>query len=348
MSKFFTTFMHVILNLDMGKYIPSDSRYDNHEKLYRRCGNSGVLLPKVSLGFWQNFGEEASFENCRNVVRLAFDSGVTHLDLANNYGPPVGAAERLVGRLLKEDFGAHRDELFIATKAGYDMWQGPYGSWGSRKHLMASIDQSLGRLGLDYVDLFYIHRYDPITPLDETLQTLVDIVCSGKALYVGISRWPLEALKYANHFLRAQGVPPLVFQGRLNLLDRAMQEEGITAYCASEGLGFVAFSPLAQGLLTDRYLNGVPGDSRMARRGSLQAEKLTPELLDYLRGLNAIARERGESLASMSLSWVLGQQGVTSVLVGARTPEQFRESLRSLSSPVLHPNELPLYPHKVF
>lgn len=332
----------------MEKYIPSDLRYDNSAGLYRRCGNSGVLLPKVSLGFWQNFGDDASFENCRNIVRMAFDNGVTHLDLANNYGPPAGAAERFVGRLLREDFCAHRDELFIATKAGYDMWQGPYGSWGSRKHLMASIDQSLTRLGLNYVDLFYIHRYDPLTPLDETLQALVDIVRSGKALYIGISRWPLEALKYANSFLRAQGVPPLIFQGRLNMLDRAVQEEGVSAYCASEGLGFISFSPLAQGLLSDRYLNGVPEDSRMARGGSLPAEKLTPELIDYLRRLNAIAEKRGESLASMSLSWVLAQQGVTSVLVGARTPEQFRESLRSLSSPVLHPEELPLYPHKVF
>lgn len=332
----------------MGKYIPSELRYDNHKEIYRRCGNSGVLLPKVSLGFWQNFGEDASFENCRNIVRLAFDSGVTHLDLANNYGPPAGAAEKLMGRLLREDFGAHRDELFIATKAAYDMWQGPYGSWGSRKHLMASIDQSLTRLGLDYVDLFYIHRYDPITPIDETLQALVDIVRAGKALYIGISRWQLEALKYANQFLRAQGAPPLVFQGRLNLLDRVVQEEGVPAYCASEGLGYISFSPLAQGLLSDRYLNGVPADSRMARGGSLSAEKLTPELLDYLRKLNAIAKERGESLASMSLSWVLGQQGVTSVLVGARTPEQLRESLRNLSSPIPHPVDLPLYPHKVF
>lgn len=306
------------------------------------------MLPKVSLGFWQNFGSDASFDNCRAIARMAFDYGITHFDLANNYGPPPGTAEEVVGRMLKEDFATYRDELFIATKAGYDMWQGPYGSWGSRKHLMASIDQSLMRLGLGYVDLFYIHRYDPVTPLDETLQALVDIVRSGKALYIGISRWPLDALKYANAFLRAQGVPPLIFQGRLNLLDRAVQDEGVPAYCAAEGLGFISFSALAQGLLTSRYLEGVPEGSRMSRAGSLKKELLTPELLDYLNRLDAIAQERGEPLASMSLAWVLAQEGVTSVLVGARTPDQFKESLKCLDSLMFGSEGLPLYPHKVF
>lgn len=332
----------------MENYIASSDRYAAADNIYRRCGNSGILLPKVSLGFWQNFGADASYDNCRAIARLAFDNGITHFDLANNYGPPPGFAEEMVGRMLKEDFAPYRDELFIATKAGYDMWQGPYGSWGSRKHLMSSLDQSLCRLRLEYVDLFYIHRYDPLTPLDETLQALVDIVRSGKALYIGISRWPLEALRYANSFLRAQGVPPLIFQGRLNLLDRAVQDEGVSAYCAAEGIGFISFSALAQGLLTSRYLGGIPEGSRMSRAGSLTADKLKPELVEYLNSLNCIAVQRGESLASMSLAWVLAQEGVTSVLVGARTPEQFKESLGCINSPLLQPGELPLYGHKVF
>ena len=332
----------------MENYIASASRYSDGENLYRRCGKSGILLPKVSLGFWQNFGVAASYDNCRSIARLAFDNGVTHFDLANNYGPPPGFAEEMVGRMLKEDFASHRDELLIATKAGYDMWAGPYGSWGSRKHLMASLNQSLRRLGLEYVDIFYIHRYDPVTPLDETLQTRVDIVRAGKALYIGISRWPLEALKYADAFLRAQGVPPLIFQGRLNLLDRAVQNEGVVDYCADNGIGLISFSPLAQGLLTARYLNGIPEGSRMSRAGSLKAEMLTPELQCYLNELNAIAAERGESLATMSLAWILAQRGVTSVLVGARTPEQLRESLKCMDSMSLLPDDLPLYPHKVF
>ena len=332
----------------MEKYSASEARYSNGENLYRRCGNSGILLPKVSLGFWQNFGAEASYDNCRSIARMAFDNGITHFDLANNYGPPPGFAEEMVGRMLKEDFATHRDELLIATKAGYDMWAGPYGSWGSRKHLMASLNQSLRRLELDYVDIFYIHRYDPVTPLDETLQALVDIVRAGKALYIGISRWPLEALKYADKFLRSQGVPPLIFQGRLNLLDRAVQHEGVADYCADNGIGFISFSPLAQGLLTSRYLNGIPDDSRMSRAGSLKAEILTPELTEYLNRLNGIATERGESLATMALAWILAQRGVTSVLVGARTPEQFKESLKCMDSPLLSPDGLPLYSHKVF
>ena len=313
--------------MSMEKYIPSSLRYDD-SAFYSRCGNSGVLLPKVSLGFWQNFGADASYDNCRAITRLAFDNGITHFDLANNYGPPPGFAEEMVGRMLKDDFASHRDELLIATKAGYDMWAGPYGSWGSRKHLMASLNQSLRRLGLEYVDIFYIHRYDPVTPLDETLQALVDIVRAGKALYIGISRWPLEALKYADKFLRSQGVPPLIFQGRLNMLDRAVQEEGILDYCSDNGIGFISFSPLAQGVLTARYLNGIPEGSRMSRAGSLKPEMLTPELIEHLNTLNAIATERGESLATMALKWILEQKGVTSVLVGARNPEQLKESLK--------------------
>ncbi len=330
----------------MEKYLASENRYTDCGDMYRRCGKSGVLLPKVSLGLWQNFGEGNDYDNCRSILRYAFDRGITHFDLANNYGPPPGAAEKLFGRVLKEDFAPYRDELFIATKAGYEMWNGPYGNWGSRKHLMASLDCSLARMGLDYVDLFYIHRYDPLTPLDETLQALVDIVRAGKALYVGISRWPLEALRYADGFLRAQNVPPLIFQGRLNLLDRAVQEEGVLDYCATNGLGFISFSALAQGLLTSRYLNDVPQNSRMARGGSLQRDKLTPELLSYLKKLALIAGERGEELASMSLAWVLAQEGVTSVLVGASSVAQLEQSLRCLESQPL--GDVPLFAHKVF
>ena len=314
----------------MNDYTAAASRYDKADTIYRRCGNSGILLPKVSLGFWQNFGAEASYDNCREIARMAFDHGVTHFDLANNYGPPPGSAEEMVGKMLKDDFAPYRDELFIATKAGYEMWPGPYGNWGSRKYLMASLDQSLSRMGLEYVDLFYIHRYDPITPLDETLQALVDIVRSGKALYVGISRWPLEALKYANSYLRERNVAPLIFQGRLNLIDRAVQDEGILEYCKKSGIGFIGFSPLMQGLLTSRYLDGIPQDSRMAKGGSLKPDMLTPELLEQLRRWNAEALAQGETLASMALKWVLAQEGVTSVIVGARTPEQFAESLKCL------------------
>lgn len=332
----------------MEKYLASENRYAGSENVYRRCGKSGILLPKVSLGLWQNFGENNDVENCRAVLRYAFDRGITHFDLANNYGPPPGAAEELFGRFLKEDFASYRDEMFIATKAGYEMWAGPYGNWGSRKYLMSSLDCSLKRMGLEYVDLFYIHRYDPVTPLDETLQALVDIVRAGKALYVGISRWPLEALRYADNYLRARDVPPLIFQGRLNLLDRAVQEEGVLEYCADNGIGFISFSALAQGLLTSRYLQGIPTDSRMARGGSLGKDKLTPELLTYLNNLAAIAGKRGEDLASMSLSWVLAQRGVTSVLVGASSVAQLEQSLKCLESPAIAPEELPLYPNKVF
>lgn len=332
----------------MKEYVASPTRYATAEEFYRRCGHSGVLLPKISLGLWKNFGAGESYENCRAITHLAFDNGITHFDLANNYGPPPGAAEEFLSSMLKADFSAYRDELFIATKAGYDMWPGPYGSWGSRKHLMASLDQSLLRMKLDYVDLFYIHRYDPITPLDETLQALVDIVRAGKALYIGISRWPLEALKYANAFLRKQNCPPLIFQGRLNLLDRAVQDEGIPAYCAKEGMGFISFSALAQGLLTPRYLDGIPKNSRMARRDSLTQEKLTPELTNYLNKLQTIALEAGETLTTMSLAWVLAQPGVTSTLIGVSTPEQLKEVLRCVNTSAALCRELPLYPHKVF
>ncbi len=311
-------------------YTASDNRYDDSADLYRRCGRSGVLLPKVSLGFWHNFGGVDSYDRARAIARCAFDNGITHFDLANNYGPPYGSAEQTLGKLMDDDFRPYRDELFIATKAGYDMWPGPYGNWGSRKYLFASLEQSLKRMRLDYVDLFYSHRYDPNTPLEETLQALVDIVRQGKALYVGISRWPLEALRVAHDYLKAHDVPMLIYQGRINLLDREPINEGILDYCQRQGIGFISFSPLAQGLLTDRYLDGVPDDSRMARNHFLKKERLTPKLLNYLQRLNATATERGESLAEMALSWVLHQQGITSVLVGASSPEQLQKNLRSV------------------
>ncbi len=311
-------------------YIAADSRYDQSGSLYRRCGRSGVLLPKVSLGFWHNFGGADSYERARDITHYAFDHGITHFDLANNYGPPYGSAEETMGRLLSDDFSRYRDELFISTKAGYDMWPGPYGNWGSRKYLMASVDQSLRRMGLDYVDLFYSHRYDPQTPLEETLQVLADIVRAGKALYVGISRWPLEALKVADKYLRDHDVPLLIYQGRVNMIDHEPIDEGILDYCCEHGIGFISFSPLAQGLLTDRYLNGIPQDSRMAQGGSLTADKLTQELLARLRQLNSEAQAQGHTLAENALSWILHQKGITSVLVGASSVGQLERNMKCI------------------
>lgn len=311
-----------------GIYTASAQRYADAEVFYQRCGNSGVLLPKVSLGFWHNFGGVDPYERSRAITHYAFDHGITHFDLANNYGPPYGSAEETMGRLMTDDFRQYRDELFIATKAGYDMWEGPYGSWGSRKHLMASLDQSLKRMNLDYVDLFYSHRYDPNTPLEETLQAMADIVHSGKALYLGISRWPLEALRFADKYLRERNVPILIYQGKLNMLNRGPQQEGIIDYCAEHGIGFISFSPLAQGLLTDRYLHGIPEGSRMSKEKFLRYDMLTPELLEHLQQLNKQAEERGETLAEMALSWILQQKGVTSVLVGASSVEQLEKNLK--------------------
>ena len=310
-------------------YNPNPARYANGME-YQRCGRSGVLLPKVSLGFWHNFGGTDTFERSRAIARYAFDHGITHFDLANNYGPPYGSAEETMGRMMDEDFRPFRDELFISTKAGYDMWPGPYGNWGSRKYLMASLDQSLRRMKLDYVDLFYSHRYDPDTPLEETLQALVDIVRSGKALYVGISRWPLQALKVAIPYLRERDVPLLIYQGRLNLIDRSPVNEGIIEECEREGVGFISFSPLAQGLLTDRYLNGIPEDSRMHKAKFLRPDMLTPELLARLRQWNTQAQGRGETLAEMALAWILQHHGVTSVLVGASSTEQLQKNLQCI------------------
>ena len=312
-------------------YKASSDRYTQMPAIYNRCGKSGVLLPKVSLGFWHNFGDDAPFERSRAICRYAFDHGVTHFDFANNYGVPAGSAEANFGRLMDEDFRPYRDELFISTKAGYLMWDGPYGEWGSRKYLMSSLDQSLKRMRLDYVDLFYSHRYDPNTPIEETLQTLVDVVKMGKALYVGISNWPLEPLKAGAQYLKEHDVPLLIYQGRLNMLDREPIDQGILDYCAQVGVGFISYSPLAQGLLTDRYLNGIPADSRMAKEHFLKSERRTPELLEYLRQLEAKAQASNRSIAQEALKWVLDQKGVTSVLVGASSVEQLKNNLQTIS-----------------
>lgn len=310
-------------------YTANENRYDNGMK-YERCGRSGVLLPKVSLGFWHNFGSVDPYERSREITHYAFDHGITHFDLANNYGPVYGSAEETMGRLMDDDFSPYRDELFISTKAGYDMWPGPYGNWGSRKYLMASLDQSLKRMHLDYVDLFYSHRFDPETPMEETLQALVDIVRAGKALYIGISNWPLEPLRFATKYLKERDVPLLIYQGKLNMLNREPIEQGILDFCAQEGVGFIAFSPLAQGLLTDRYLNGIPADSRMSKGKFLKESMLTPELLAQLREYNAQAQAQGKTLAESALAWILSQKGVTSVLVGASSTSQLEKNLRCL------------------
>ena len=312
------------------QYTASPKRYAQMETMYNRCGKSGVLLPKVSLGFWHNFGADAPYERSRAITHYAFDHGITHFDLANNYGVPYGSAELTMGKLMDDDFRPYRDELFISSKAGYDMWPGVYGEWGSRKYLMASLDQSLKRMHLDYVDLFYSHRFDPNTPIEETLQALVDIVRQGKALYVGISNWPLEPLRLATQYLRERDVPLLIYQGRLNMLNREPIEEGILDFCHEQGIGFIAYSPLAQGLLTDRYLDGIPADSRMAKEHFLKSDRRTPELLDYLHQLDKQAKSSGRSIAQEALSWVLAQNGVTSVLVGASSVDQLANNLNSI------------------
>lgn len=313
----------------MEKYLADAHRYENGMQ-YERCGRSGVLLPKVSLGMWHNFGSVDPYERSRAIVRYAFDNGITHLDLANNYGPAPGSAEETLGRIMDDDMRPYRDELFISSKAGYGMWEGPYGDWGSRKYLMSSLDQSLRRMHLDYVDLFYSHRYDPNTPLDETLQALVDIVRAGKALYVGISNWPLEALRYGIEYLKRHDTPLLIYQGKLNRLYRAPIEEGILQLCHESGVGFIAFSPLEQGLLTDRYLKGIPAGSRMSKGIFLREEMLTPELLEQLKRWNDEAAKEGKTLAAKSLQWILEQQGVTSVLVGASSVEQLERNLAAI------------------
>lgn len=320
-------------------YTPDAQRYENGMK-YRRCGKSGILLPEISFGFWHNFGDVDSFANAEEMVHYAFDHGVCHFDLANNYGPSSGSAEKTLGRIMQRSLQPFRDELFISTKAGYDMWPGPYGSWGSRKNLMASLDQSLQRMNLAYVDLFYSHRYDPNTPLEETLQTLVDVVRMGKALYIGISRWPKEAAQVAYRYLAAHDVPCLIYQGRYNLIDREPQETGIMDQAQENGAGFIVFSPLAQGLLAGRYIDGIPNDSRIAHGGHLKKEALTDKRRLQIDALRLIAERRGQSLAEMSLGWILNDERVTSVIIGASSVAQMQKNLGALQSPPFSPEEL--------
>lgn len=311
-------------------YSAAENRYECG-MLYRRAGRSGVMLPAISLGLWHNFGDVDTLSLSRKKLHYAFDHGITHFDLANNYGPSYGSAEETFGQIMKSSFAPYRDELFISTKAGHDMWPGPYGNWGSRKHLMASLDQSLKRMNLDYVDVFYSHRYDPETPLEETLQALVDIVRKGKALYVGLSKYPLDAYLFACRYLKERDAPCLLYQGRYSMLVREPESQGILNAVKENGSGFVAFSPLAQGLLTNRYLNGIPADSRIARGGFLKKEALTPEVLSKIQALNERAAMRGQSLAEMALAWLLKNETVTSVIVGASSVEQLGDSLKTLN-----------------
>lgn len=312
-------------------YSAAPDRYESGMK-YRRAGKSGILLPEISLGLWHNFGDVDTLSNSQKKIHYAFDKGITHFDLANNYGPSYGSAEETFGQIMKRSMAPYRDELFISTKAGHDMWEGPYGIWNSRKHLMASLDQSLKRMNLEYVDIFYSHRYDPETPLEETLQTLVDIVRQGKALYVGISKYPHEAANFAYRYLKESHVPCLLYQGCYNLFHRDPEEEGILEQAYNQGSGFVAFSPLAQGLLTDRYLKGIPEDSRIARGGNLKKEVLTDDVLRKIRALNEVAMRRGQTLAEMALAWLLKDQLVTSVIIGASSVGQIDDNLKALNN----------------
>ena len=320
-------------------YSPATDRYENGMK-YRRCGKSGILLPEISLGLWHNFGDVNTLSNSMDMAHYAFDHGICHFDLANNYGPSYGSAEETFGLIMKKSFMPYRDELFISSKAGYDMWPGPYGNWGSRKYLMASLHQSLKRMNLEYVDLFYSHRYDPGTPLEETLQALVDIVRQGKALYVGISRWPKEAAQVAYDYLAAHDVPCLIYQGCYNLFNREPAETGVLKQAKENGAGFIVFSPLAQGLLTDRYLNGIPEDSRIAHGGHLKKEALTDKKLQQIKALNEIALRRGQTLAEMALSWILKDDYVTSVIVGSSSVGQLQKNLKALNSSPFSEEEL--------
>jgi L-glyceraldehyde 3-phosphate reductase len=318
-------------------YIADADRYEHTN--YRRCGRSGIKLPLVSLGLWQNFGDETPIEVQRAMLRRAFDRGVTHFDLANNYGPPYGGAEINFGRLMREDFRPYRNELIISTKAGWDMWPGPYGDLGSRKYLLASLDDSLRRMGLDYVDIFYSHRADPDTPLEETMGALATAVQSGRALYAGISSYSAERTAQASALLREMGVPLLIHQPSYSLLNRWI-EGGLLDVLETEGVGCIAFSPLAQGMLTARYLNGIPAGSRASRPGSLSPDLLTDTALEHIRKLNELASARGQSLAQMAIAWVLRDSRVTSALIGASSVKQLDENLDALDAPSFSDVEL--------
>ncbi len=318
-------------------YAPADDRYDR--MLYRRTGRSGLRLPAISLGLWWNFGDDRPLETSRAIVRRAFDLGVTHFDLANNYGPPYGSAEETFGKLLEQDLRPFRDELVISTKAGYDMWPGPYGDWGSRKYLLASLDQSLARMGLDYVDIFYSHRFDPETPLEETMGALDSAVRAGKALYAGISSYSAEKTREAAAILRELGTPLLIHQPSYSLLNRWIEPELLDAI-GELGVGCIAFSPLAQGMLTSKYLDGIPEGSRASWPSSLSPDLLTDETVEKVRALNAIAGERGQTLAQMALAWVLRDERVTSALIGASSVAQLEDNLGALERLAFSDDEL--------
>ena len=330
----------------MSKYIAGANRYTTMQ--YRRCGHSGIKLPLISLGLWQNFGGYDPFETARAVLHKAFDLGVTHFDLANNYGPPYGSAEANFGRILKDDLAVYRDELIISTKAGFDMWPGPYGDWGSRKYLVASLDQSLQRMGLDYVDIFYHHRPDPETPLEETMSALDYVVRSGKALYVGISNYySTELTQQASQILRDLGTPCLIHQPRYNIMDRQI-ENSLLQTLQNEGIGCIPFSVLNQGILSDKYLGQIPEDSRIAKAHTpMEADRLTDQLLHKVSQLNDLALARGQSLAQMALAWVLRNESVTTALCGASRPEQIEDSVKVLSNLDFSSEELELIDHIV-
>jgi L-glyceraldehyde 3-phosphate reductase len=324
--------------MEKNNYTAAPDRYTKMD--YRRCGRSGIKLPAVSLGLWHNFGSIDRYENYSAIALEAFDAGITHFDLANNYGPVPGSAETNFGRIMRDSLGTHRDEMIVSTKAGYLMWDGPYGEWGSRKYLMASLDQSLHRMGLEYVDIFYSHRPDPDTPLEETMGALSDAVRQGKALYAGISNYDDEQTKAALAILRANGTPCLIHQEKYSMFVRTA-EKGLLNTLEREGAGLIAFSPLAQGMLTDRYLHGIPDDSRAAKpSGFLQKSELTPERLEQIKKLNVIAVERGQTLAEMALAWLLKDPRVTSVLIGASSVAQLRDNLKALDSPDFTTGEL--------
>jgi L-glyceraldehyde 3-phosphate reductase len=319
-------------------YVAADNRYDR--MIYNRCGRSGLKLPAVSLGLWQNFGTERPLETSRAIVRRAFDLGITHFDLANNYGPPYGSAEETFGRLVEQDLRPYRDELVISTKAGYDMWPGPYGEWGSRKYLHASLDQSLRRMGLEYVDIFYSHRFDPDTPLEETMGALDAAVRQGKALYVGISSYSAEKTREAAAILDGLGTPLLIHQPSYSMLNRWIEEEGLLDALSELGVGCIGFSPLAQGMLTDKYLKGVPEGSRASRNESFSPDLLRPEALERIRALNEIALGRGQTLAQMALAWTLRDRRVTSTLFGASSLQQLEDAVGALERLDFSPDEL--------
>ena len=322
-------------------YSASKDRYTAME--YNRCGNSGLMLPKVSLGLWHNFGDTANFENMRQLCFTAFDRGITQFDLANNYGPQPGSAEKNFGRILKEDLGVYRDELVITTKAGYLMWEGPYGEWGSRKHMLSSLDQSLRRLGLEYVDIFYHHRMDPNTPLEETMGALATAVHQGKALYAGLSNYNGETLRRAAAILKELNCPFVINQNRYSIFDRTIEQNGLKDTARELQKGLITFSPLAQGQLTDRYLNGIPADSRIRTDGRyLKEATLAPHRMEQIRRLNDLAAQRGESLAQMALGWLLRQEEVTSVLIGASKPQQILDNVKALSCAPFTEEELRL------